>query len=439
VKLPATTNWATTDKGERNKLLTRPSIASDRSISSVVAQIMSSVKENGDIALREFTEKFDSVKLDSFKVTKAEFQDANMLVSEDARKAINKARAQIEKFHTAIAPQSVSVETTQGATCMRQPRPIENVGLYIPGGTAPLPSTVMMLAIPAKIAGCRNRVMCTPPREDGTIDPNILVAAELAGISEIYKVGGAQAIAALAYGTDSIPKVDKIFGPGNAYVTSAKMQAATDSDGATCDMPAGPSEVLVICDKNADPEFVAADLLSQAEHDTNSQVVLVSTDLGIIDDISREIKTQLSDLPRRDIASAALENSRFILVNSTEAAIDVSNQYAPEHLILQVDDADALVPSIINAGSVFIGAYSPESVGDYASGTNHVLPTYGYARSFSGVSVDSFVKQITFQRLTAEGLSNIGPTVETLARLEGLTAHEFAVTRRLKKIARSDA
>ena len=377
------------------------------------------------------TERLDGVKLESFQVSPSEKAAARDQKWPRVVAAMERAISQIERFHAAGMPKRVDLEVSPGLHCSRVPLPIERVGLYIPGGTAPLPSTVLMLGVPARLAGCQTRVLCTPPRKDGSMDPNVIVAAELCGIEELFKIGGAQAIAAMAYGTASIPKVDKIFGPGNSWVTEAKAQVACDPEGAAIDMPAGPSEVMVVADSSARADFVAADLLSQAEHGTDSQVILVSPSEPLLLAAIDAVKTQLASLPRREIATRSMGNSRFLLTNDVEEALEVANRYAPEHLILQVESAASWVEHVRNAGSVFLGAWSPEAVGDYASGTNHVLPTYGYARTFSGVSVDSFMKQITFQELSPAALGDIGPTVETLAEIEGLTAHKRAISIRV--------
>ena len=406
------------------ELLKRPgSDASD--VMPVVQEVMNNVRKNGDMALRQYSMKFDDVKIDNFEVSN--MKSAWNKVDRDVKDAMVVASDNIKKFHSAQRTPPIEIETMPGVKCSRISRPIERVGLYIPGGTAPLPSTVLMLAIPAILAGCEEIVLCSPP----LIADEILCAARIAGVNKIYQVGGAQAIAAMAYGTDSIPKVDKIFGPGNQYVTAAKM--LVQSEGISIDMPAGPSEVLVIADINARADFVAADLLSQAEHGVDSQVVLVCTDEAKADEILEEIDRQLVLLPRMDIAEKALNSSFALVVDNLDDAMNFSNQYAPEHLILNVENPD--VDSVKNAGSVFVGQYSCESAGDYASGTNHTLPTYGYAKAYSGVSLDSFTKNITVQELTKEGVINLGPVVETLAECEGLIAHKNAMTLRLNSIS----
>ncbi len=425
--------WKNSTDEQRLAALQRPATLAKGDLSAKVAEILAAVKSGGDEALRSLTAKFDQVELSALEVTSEEFAAARKSVGQGAREALEHAARNIEKFHLAQIPVNQAIETQPGVTCERQYRPIVRVGLYVPGGSACLPSTVLMLGIPSRLAGCELRVLVTPPRKDGSVDPFILEAARICRIDKVFKVGGAQAIAALAYGTESIPKVDKIFGPGNAYVTEAKEQVASQSASAI-DMPAGPSEVLVVADANADPVFVAADLLSQAEHGPDSQVVLVTDSEEMVTKVQAEIAAQLATLPRASIATQALEKSLSIVVNSVAEAIAVSNQYAPEHLILQVDMAARYKDRILNAGSVFLGPWSPESAGDYASGTNHVLPTYGYARSYSGLSVDSFLKQITFQELTEKGIKALGPVIETLATIEGLDAHCQAVTLRLKAL-----
>ena len=364
-------------------------------------------------------------------MTEQEIEDAFAQLSDSQLAAIDLAIKNIQTFHKPQLTTDIRVETMPGVVCERISRPIESVGLYVPAGTAPLPSAAIMLAVPAITAGCRHIVLCTPPRPDGLADPSVLVAAYRAGIREMYKVGGAQAIAALAYGTESVPKVSKIFGPGNAWVTSAKSIVSADSNGAAIDMPAGPSEVLVIGDSNASPEFIAADLLSQAEHGVDSQVVFITDNAALAQEVRQETLAQLTLLSRESIAKRALENSRFIVVDNLEQAIEISNQYAPEHLILQVDEPREMLSRITNAGSVFLGRWTPESVGDYCSGTNHVLPTYGYAKAYSGLGVDQFLRQMTVQELSESGLEQLGDAVVSLAGLEGLDAHAAAVTRRL--------
>ena len=420
-KYPNTTEW---------KSLSERPLQNQKDLSEQVKSVFDEVENNGDQALKFYTEKFDGVILNDFKASESEVNEAKNSVSDDLKSAIKTAADNIRKFHFSQQEEKKIIETTEGVFCWRESRAIENIGIYIPGGTAPLFSTVLMLGIPADIAGCKNIALCSPPDKDGKINPAILFAADLVGIRNIYKVGGSQAIAALTFGTETIPKVDKIFGPGNQYVTAAKQLALHYN--LAIDIPAGPSEVLVIADDTSVPEFVAADLLSQAEHGTDSQVILLSNSERILDEINKEIEKQLADLPRKEIAQIALENSKAILLNSINEAIDFSNLYAPEHLILSVDDAESFTDKITNAGSVFLGNYSPESAGDYASGTNHTLPTNGFAKNYSGVSLDSFVKKITFQNITRNGIKNIGKTIESMAEAEELIAHKNAVSVRLK-------
>ena len=422
-KYPEKNTWST--------LLERP-VLEKKDLRNTVGEIFLKVKNEGDSALKEFSAKFDQVNIENFLVSEKEIESAINEVSEDLKTAIKKAKENIFKFHLAQKAESEEIETTEGVVCWRESRAIENVGLYIPGGTAPLFSTVLMLAVPAQIAGCKEMILCTPPQKDGSINPAILFTAQLCGITKIFKVGGAQAIAALTFGTESIPKVDKIFGPGNQYVTQAKQLAMEYH--VAIDLPAGPSEVLVIADESANPEFCAADLLSQAEHGTDSQVIFISTDEDIFNKTLKEIEKQVAELPRNEIAKSALENSRFILMKSIEEAIEMSNYYAPEHLILSVLNPRNYISKINNAGSIFLGNYTPESAGDYASGTNHTLPTNGFARNYSGVSLDSFVKKITIQEISKTGLQNIGKTIEIMAAAEGLTAHKNAVSLRLKSL-----
>jgi histidinol dehydrogenase len=397
-----------------------------------VQSILDAVALEGDAALYQLSETFDGVRLNTIAIDPAMVQAAEAQVSPALKAAIQSAKVNIEIFHQAQLKKEEKIETMPGVWCWRKAVGIEKVGIYVPGGTAPLFSTVLMLGVPAKLAGCKEVILCTPPRKDGSIDPAILFAASLVGIQQIYTIGGAQAIAAMAYGTATVPKVFKIFGPGNQYVTAAKQ--LIQQQGVAIDMPAGPSEVCVYADETAVPAFVAADLLSQAEHGADSQVLLVASDKNIVDLVQVEIERQLTDLPRQDFALKALGNSKAIVIALREDAIELINAYAPEHLILSVDNALVVAEKIINAGSVFIGNYSPESVGDYASGTNHTLPTNGYAKAYSGVSVDSFVKKITFQQLTETGLKNIAQTVIQMATGEQLEAHAQAVAIRVKDI-----
>jgi histidinol dehydrogenase len=385
--------------------------------------------------LTKYTRQYDGATVTEFEVTAAEITAASQQLTAAQLAAIDLAIANVRKFHEQQRPRTFSVETMPGVVCERVSHPLDSVGLYVPAGTAPLPSTAIMLAVPATIAGCPKIILCTPPRKDGSADPAVLVAASRAGVAGIYKVGGAQAIAAMAYGTESIPKVCKIMGPGNAWVTSAKSIVSADPEGAAIDMPAGPSEVLVIGDANASPEFIAADLLSQAEHGADSQVLFVTTDASSAEAVNVAVESQLKTLSRASIAIAALENSRTIIVEDTATAIAVSNQYAPEHLILQIENPRDALPAVRNAGSVFVGQWTPESVGDYCSGTNHVLPTYGYARSYSGLGVEQFMRQMTVQELSREGLEGIADAVVSLAGLEGLDAHAAAISRRLGESA----
>ena len=430
-----TCNWPALDDARREALLRRPAVNDDSRIREGTAKIISRVREGGDAALRQLTARYDGAELESLRVSEQEIADASLLLPGSAVDAIDVAIANVKGFHEAQLPGPIKVETMPGVVCERISHAIDAVGLYVPAGTAPLPSAAVMLAVPAAIAGCPVRVLCSPPRSDGSLDPAVLVAASRAGVTDIYKAGGAQAVAALAYGTESIPKVDKIFGPGNAWVTCAKSLVSADPEGAAIDMPAGPSEVLVIGDADATPEFVAADLLAQAEHGTDSQVLLVTTSAELASAVTSELEAQLSTLSRAAIARSALENSRIVIVDDLAAAVEVSNRYAPEHLILQVTEPRALLPAIRNAGSVFVGRWTPESVGDYCSGTNHVLPTYGFARTYSGLGVDHFVRHMTIQELSRQGLENLGDSVMTLAGLEGLDAHAAAVSRRLGSAA----
>jgi histidinol dehydrogenase len=425
-------NWSQLTKDEQSNLLKRPASSSSEELQSRTRDILNDVRERGDKALFELTARFDKVQLESLRVSPPKIQEALEKLDRLTRQALEMARDNIERFHRQQLPRRIEIPTLSGIRCFREARPIERVGFYIPGGSAPLPSTVLMLGVPSLIAENPVRVLCSPPQANGEIDPIVLATAALCGIDQVYRVGGAQAIAAMAFGTDSIPKVDKIFGPGNAWVTEAKQQVASHSEGAAIDMPAGPSEVLVIADDEANPTFVAADLLSQAEHGPDSQVILISTSEAIARQCLAALDRLLQKLPRREIAAQALMNSRCFVVHDIATAIQISDAYAPEHLILQIHEPEVWARRLRNAGSVFLGAYSPESAGDYASGTNHVLPTYGHARAWSGLSLESFLKQITFQHLSREGLAAIGPAVEQLARLEGLEAHRLAVSVRLR-------
>lgn len=417
---------------EELKLAIKRPIKKLKNIKKIVKPILKNVKNKGDRALLKYSVEYDNVKLTDLVVSQQEIENGIEQVSDELKSAIHIAKENIEKFHRAQISDTLQLETMPGVECSRKSIPIEKVGLYIPGGTAPLFSTVLMLAIPAKIAGCKKLVLCTPPNKNGKIHPAILYCAYLTGVDKIIKIGGAQAIAALAYGTESVPKVYKIFGPGNQYVTAAKQIAA--EKGIAIDLPAGPSEVAVFADETAMPDFVATDLLSQAEHGTDSQVILVSKSESVVNETMESIQKFLVDLPRKKIAEKALEESMAIVLNNTNDVIDFLNKYAAEHLILSVKNAEKVAKKIINAGSVFLGNYSPESVGDYASGTNHTLPTNRAALAYSGVSLDSFVKKVTYQKLSEEGLRNIGPSVEVMADAEGLTAHKLAVTVRLKQL-----
>ena len=425
-------NWKDLSAGARVALLERPAVALDGEIRAGAAAIIDEVRRGGDAALRRLTERLDRASIVDFRVSEEEIRSAEQALTAGQLAAIELAIRNVRTFHAPQRPAALSIETMPGVVCERVSHPIDSVGLYVPAGTAPLPSAAIMLAVPAAIAGCPTRVLCTPPRPDGTADPAVIVAATRAGVRDIYKIGGAQAVAAMAYGTESVPRVLKIFGPGNAWVTAAKSLVSGAADGAAIDMPAGPSEVLVIADDAANPEFVAADLLSQAEHGTDSQVVLLTTCRSLAERVLTAIEEQLAKLGRAEIAAGALRHSRLIVVEDIAAAIEVSNRYAPEHLILQTRDARQLLTSLRNAGSVFVGPWTPESVGDYCSGTNHVLPTYGFARTYSGLGVDQFMRQMTVQELTRSGLEQLGQAVVELATLEGLDAHAAAVTRRLR-------
>jgi histidinol dehydrogenase len=414
-----------------SEILKRPT-QTVKEIETTVNQVFEDVQNNGDTAIKKYTKKFDKVAVTSLQVTQEEISIAVEAVSSELKEAIQQAAANIEKFHRAQKTEKVYQETTPGVVCWQEKRPIEKVGLYIPGGTAPLLSTVLMLAIPAKIAGCQEIILCSPPNLEGKIANEILYTANLCGVTNIFKVGGIQAISGLTFGTETIPKVYKIFGPGNQFVTVAK-QLATKY-GVAIDMPAGPSELLVMADDSANASFVASDLLSQAEHGADSQVILVSTSEKLIEDVSKEVEKQLKELPRIEIATKAIQNSKSILVKDFKEALALINEYAPEHFIVCTKNNDFFIDGIINAGSVFIGNYTPESAGDYASGTNHTLPTNGYSKSYSGVNLDSFTKSITFQEISKKGIQNIGKSIELMALAEGLQAHKNAVSIRLKEI-----
>jgi histidinol dehydrogenase len=431
----AVLEWSSLDEARRRELLRRPAQRGLDALLTNAGRIVADVRARGDAALREYTEKLDGVRLESFAVTEAEFKAAEGALSTEQIEALRRAIGTVTRFHDTQSLGPVSVETSPGVTCERMIVPLNAVGLYVPAGTAPLPSTAIMLAVPARIAGCPVRLMCTPPRPDGLADPAVLTAARLCGVERVFKLGGAQAVADLAYGTESVPKVDKIFGPGNSWVTVAKQIVAAAADGAALDMPAGPSEVLVIADDSANPEFVAADLLAQAEHSEDAQVVLVTTSCALARACIAAVERQMAALPRRQIAERSIASSRVLVVTDLETAFDVSNRYAPEHLILQIESPRSWLGRVRNAGSVFLGPWTPETMGDYCSGTNHVLPTYGHARAYSGLGVFDFVKRITVQEVTPEGLADLGLTARTLARLESLDAHANAVTVRLDAIA----
>ncbi|WP_045418199.1 histidinol dehydrogenase [Vibrio campbellii] len=424
--------WQSLSETQQDSILERPAITEGANITAAVSEVIAKVRKEGDAALLELTEKFDRVKPESIRVSSQEIDEASARLSEKMKSALEQAYENITKFHKAQKPQPIKVETQPGVLCEQVTRPIQKVGLYIPGGSAPLPSTVLMLGVPAKIAGCRKVVLCSPP----PIADEILYVAKLCGIDEVYNVGGGQAVAAMAYGTETVSKVDKIFGPGNAYVTEAKRQVSNDFRGAAIDMPAGPSEVLVIADETADPDFIAADLLSQAEHGPDSQVVLVTPSPVIADQVTDAVQRQLKALSRADIAEQALASSLIIIAESLTQSVSISNYYGPEHLIVQTKNPRELLPLLDNAGSIFLGDWSPESAGDYASGTNHVLPTYGYTRTYSSLGLADFSKRMTIQELSADGLKNLAPTVVTMAEAEGLDAHKRAVTIRTEKLTR---
>lgn len=411
------------------EILKRPTIDTT-SLEATVQSVLSDIKANGQSAVNKYTLQFDKVNISNVLVNDSEFIEAEKQISKELKEAIQLAKSNIETFHSAQKEEVKIIETMPGVKCWRKSIAIQKVGLYIPGGTAPLFSTILMLGVPAKLAGCEEIILCTPPDSNGNVNPAILYAAKLIGITKVFKVGGVQAIGAMAYGTEIIPQVYKIFGPGNQYVTCAKQ--LVNKQGVAIDMPAGPSEVAVLVDDTCIPEFVAADLLSQAEHGSDSQVILVSTNEDVIQKIQTELEKQLALLPRKEFATKALENSKAILAKTNTEAIDLLNEYAPEHLIIACANDEQLAEQVVNAGSVFLGNYSCESAGDYASGTNHTLPTNGYAKAYSGVSLDSFVKKITYQKLSKEGINNIGPAIELMAEAEGLQAHKNAVTLRLK-------
>lgn len=423
IKNPSPDNWS--------DLLQRPT-QSLEDIEAIVDEIFKEVRSKGDQAILKYTMRFDEVSLPNFEVTKREIEEANALVTEELKEAIQLAKENITKFHAAQKTERISIETQSGVKCWQEKRPIQKVGLYIPGGSAPLFSTILMLAIPANLAGCKEIVLCSPPNKEGKLDPAILYTANLCGVTKILKVGGIQAIAGMTFGTESVPKVYKIFGPGNQFVTVAK-QLATKFNVAI-DMPAGPSELLIFADDTAKASFVASDLLSQAEHGADSQVILVSTSKKLLFEVEKEVENQLTRLPRKEIAIKAMKNAKFILMKEEKAALELINEYAPEHFIVVAKNEDFFVNGIQNAGSVFIGNYTPESAGDYASGTNHTLPTNGFAKQYSGVNLDSFLKNMTFQKIDKTGIKNIGKAIELMAEAEGLHAHKNAVSLRLKSL-----
>lgn len=422
IKYPQRSDW--------EKILARPTFDTS-SLNATVSSILAEVKSGGDRAVISYEEKFDKVRLTSLSVSGKEIEESEKYLSEELKSAIRTAKDNIEKFHSAQKLETKKIETTQGVVCWQKSVGIEKVGLYIPGGTAPLFSTVLMLAIPATIAGCKEIVLCTPPDREGNVNPAILYAAKVAGVSKVFKIGGVQAIGAMAYGTESVPKVYKIFGPGNQYVVAAKQLVSLKD--VAIDMPAGPSEVQVIADETANPAFIAADLLSQAEHGADSQVILTTTNEAIIESVITEMAKQLAELPRKEFAEKALQHSIAILVNNEDELIELTNEYAPEHLIIETKNYHDLADKIVNAGSVFLGHYTPESAGDYASGTNHTLPTNGHAKAYSGVNLDSFVKKITFQEISKVGIQNLGASIEIMAENELLFAHKNAVSLRMKE------
>lgn len=434
MKLPLL-RWSSLSPDERREALRRPAQAGADALHEKVRAIIADVRARGDAALREYAEKFDGATLRSLEAQPAEFEQASVALSAKQVASLQRAIDNVRRFHEAQRPSVLKVETSPGVVCEQHFRPIDAVGLYVPAGVAPLPSAAIMTAVPASIAGCGTRILCTPPRKDGTADPAVLVAARLCGVERVFKVGGAQAIAAMAYGTQTIPKVDKVFGPGSAWVTAAKLLCANDPDGAALDLPAGPSEVLVIADDSARSEFVAADLLAQAEHSNDAQVVFVTTSESLARDVLVELERQMQRLGRERTLRASIDHSRIFVVDTLEQAFEVSNAYAPEHLIVQVRSPRDWLDHVRNAGSVFLGFWTPETMGDYCSGTNHVLPTYGFARAYSGLSLADFSKRITVQELTSDGLKDLGPTAIDIAALEGLDAHANAVEVRLAHLA----
>jgi histidinol dehydrogenase len=422
---PQPENWS--------EILKRPT-QTFTDVEETVKQIFKEVEQKGDIAISKYTSFFDGVSLDEISVSENEIENAKNEISNELKNAIQLAKSNIEQFHSAQKTNKIEIETTEGVSCWQEKRPIQKVGLYIPGGTAPLFSTVLMLAVPAQIAGCKEIILCSPPDKNGNINPAILYTANLCGVTKIYKVGGIQAIAGMTYGTETIPQVFKIFGPGNQFVTIAKQYAS--QNGVAIDMPAGPSELLIYADESAVPSFVASDLLSQAEHGKDSQVILVTTSKNILDDVEEEVFKQLKKLPRLEIAQVAINNSKLIFVENEQTALNLINEYAPEHFIVCSINEDFFIDGIENAGSVFIGNFTPESAGDYASGTNHTLPTNGYSKSYSGVNLDSFLKAMTFQKISEKGIQNIGNAIELMAEAEGLQAHKNAVTLRLNQLSK---
>jgi histidinol dehydrogenase len=432
-------DWNSLGAAERTAVLKRPAQKDAAALFESVRTIVNTVRERGDAALFDYTQRFDGAQLSSLEVTDAEYAAAERALSKEQIAALDRAIDNVHRFHAAQQLQPLRMEVSPGVVCEQIYRPIDAVGLYVPAGTAPLPSAAIMLAVPARIAGCNTCVLCTPPRKDGTADPAVLVAAKRCGITRVFKIGGAQAIAAMAYGTQSVPKTDKIYGPGNSWVTAAKILVSNDADGAALDLPAGPSEVLVIADDSARPDFVAADLLAQAEHSSDAQVVLVTTSRTLAVAVADEVTAQMARLSRGTMLSAAIEHARLIVVSDLTAALDVSNLYAPEHLILQIREPRSVISQVKNAGAIFVGPYTPETMGDYCSGGNHVLPTYGFARAYSGLSLADFMKRMTVQELSAAGLKDLGPTAVTIAHMEGLDAHANAVTVRLAALQRGNA
>jgi histidinol dehydrogenase len=424
-------DWSELSDVERRKALRRPAHSTADEVQRGVQETIGSVRSRGDVALQELTERFDGVRLETFGVSEEEFAEAERSLTPQQITAIERAIANVQRFHEAQLAMPISIETSPGVRCERHYRAIQRVGLYVPAGVAPLPSAAIMLAVPAKIAGCKTVVLCTPPRKDGRADPAVLTIARLCGIDRVFKIGGAQAIAAMAYGTETVPKVDKVFGPGNAWVTAAKILVANDSDGAAMDLPAGPSEVLVIADNSARADFVASDLLAQAEHSADAQAILVSTSRTLIEEVVVELEAQMRRLGRERTLRESINHARLFFVPTLEDGFALSDEYAPEHLIIETEKPRQWLPRVHNAGSVFLGSWTPETMGDYCSGTNHVLPTYGFARAYSGLSLTDFLRRMTVQELTPDGLRDLGPTAITIAELEGLDAHANAVQVRL--------